>query len=148
MKLLLVAFVALLVIVICPGRAGVAANSKPASSQPLMSHKPAPGAWGGDHIHAEISDSGVRFDFDCATGETGEPIVLDNRGRFSVNGTFVPEHGAALRRDENSGARSVRYAGNVKKQQMSLTITDSKTKEVIGSFTLRHGSEGRLTKCM
>ena len=69
-------------------------------------------------------------------------MVLDNQGRFNVNGTFAPEHGGPVRCDEKSNARSVRYAGNVEDQEMT------RTKELIGPFTLSHGSEGRLMKCL
>jgi hypothetical protein len=105
------------------------------------------GVWGGQHVRAEIAESGVQFEFDCARGTIGQRLTPDAGGKFDVLGKFATEHAGPVTRDEESNERSVRYSGNVKDQEMTLTITDSKTKEEIGTFTLKHGSEGRLMKC-
>lgn len=105
------------------------------------------GVWGGEHIHAEVSDYGVAIEFDCARGSIPTRIILDRQGRFSVPGTFTPERGGPTRRDGESNERAVKYAGTVKDKEMTLTITDSTTKEVNGSFTLKHGTDGRIRKC-
>ena len=109
--------------------------------------KPAKGIWGGEHVHAEVTDGGAQFEFDCANGAITKPIVLDSQGRFNLTGTFATEHAGPVRRDDDSNARSVRYSGEVKDEEMTLTITDPSTKEVLGTFTLKHGNEGRLMKC-
>jgi hypothetical protein len=105
------------------------------------------GVWGGQHVRAEITESGVQFEFDCARGTIGKRLTLDAGGKFDVLGKFAIEHAGPSRDGEESNDRSVRYAGNVKDQEMTLTITDSNTKEEIGTFTLKRGSEGRLMKC-
>jgi hypothetical protein len=105
------------------------------------------GVWGGQHVRAEISEGGVQFEFDCARGTIGKRLTLDAGGKFDVLGKFAIEHAGPVRDDEESNDRSVRYSGNVKDQEMTLTITDANTKEEIGTFTLKRGSEGRLMKC-
>ena len=146
-KLITIALVTLLGTVMAQGGSSGSRKAKSGISTPMTTDKPAKGTWGGEHIQAEITDDGAQFEFDCANGAVTKPIVLDNQGRFTVTGTFATEHPGPVRRDEDSNARSVRYAGQVKDQEMTLTITDPATKEVIGTFTLKHGNEGRLMKC-
>jgi hypothetical protein len=105
------------------------------------------GVWGGQHIRAEVTDSGADIEFDCAHGTIDQPIVLDSKGSFDVNGIFTPERGGPVRRNQKSNDRLVRYLGQVKNQELTLTITDAGTKETIDSFTLTHGNEGRVMKC-
>src|SRR6266850_1056540 len=105
------------------------------------------GVWGGQHIRAEVTDSGTDIEFDCAHGTIDQPIVLDAKGSFDVKGKFTPERGGPIRRDEKSNDRLVRYVGQVKDQAMTLTIRDAGTKETIDSFSLTHGSDGRIRKC-
>ena len=105
------------------------------------------GVWGGQHVRAEVTEGGATFEFDCARGAITQAIVLDGSRKFDIPGKFATEHAGPVQRDEESNDRGVRYSGSVKDQEMTLTITDTTTKEVIGTFTLKHGSEGRLMKC-
>ena len=109
--------------------------------------KLANGVWGGQHVRVEITEAGAQFEFDCAHGAISQSIQLDSGGKFDVPGKFAPEHAGPVQRDEESNYRDVRYAGHVSQQEMTLTISDTRTKEVIGTFELKHGSEGRLMKC-
>ena len=106
------------------------------------------GVWGGQHVRAEVNETGATFEFDCARGSVAQAIVLDGSGKFDLPGKFASEHAGPVRDDEESNDRGVRYSGSVQDQQMTLTITDTKAKEVIGTFTLKHGSDGRLMKCL
>lgn len=105
------------------------------------------GIWGGQHVHAEIKQGGAEFEFDCAHGSISQVIVLDGSGKFDVPGKFATEHGGPVRPGDENNDRSVRYSGTVKDQEMTLTITDASNKELIGTFTLKYGNEGRLMKC-
>lgn len=104
------------------------------------------GVWGGQHVRAEVTDDGATFEFDCAHGAISQAIVLDRSGKFDIPGKFATEHAGPVR-DEESNERGVRYSGSLKDEELTLTITDTNSKEVIGTFTLKHGSEGRLMKC-
>jgi hypothetical protein len=112
----------------------------------IRNDKLPPGVWGGQHVRAEVTDGGAVLEFDCARGSIAQAILLDGNGKFDLTGKFATEHAGPVR-DEESNDRPVRYSGSVKDQEMTLTITDTNTKEVIGTFTLKHGSEGRLMKC-
>lgn len=120
-----------------------AAMKPPAERNEKLAH----GVWGGQHIRAEVTDSGATIEFDCAHGTIDQPIILDVKGRFDVQGKFTTERGGPTRRDEESNDRLVHYVGQLKEQALSLTITDAGTKETIDSFTLTHGSDGRIMKC-
>jgi hypothetical protein len=105
------------------------------------------GVWGGQHVRAEVTERGAEIEFDCARGSIPKRIVLNSSHQFDVAGTFTSEHGGPVRDDERTNSRAVRYKGSVEQQELSLTISDVDTKEVIGTFTLRFGNEGRLMKC-
>ncbi|MBZ5666361.1 MAG: hypothetical protein LAO30_17335 [Acidobacteriia bacterium] len=105
----------------------------------------ATGAWGGEHIILEISEKGAEVEFDCARGQVNGPIILDKHGDFDVAGTFTPEHGGPVRRDENTPPTPARYSGHVDGRTMSLTV--ALAKEKVGTFTLTRGSHPNLRKC-
>ncbi len=118
------------------------ANSGSAASTQELAR----GVWGGQHVRAEINDRGAEIEFDCAQGSIPQKILIDGSGRFDVEGSFIAQHGGPVRDDENN-SRPVRYRGSVSDKEMELTIFDPKTKEIIGTFTLRLGNEGRVMKC-
>jgi len=105
------------------------------------------GVWGGQHIRAQVTEGGAEIEFDCARGTIPKQITLNSSHEFDLSGTFSPEHGGPVRNDESTTGRPARYKGTVAQQELTLTISDAKTKEVIGTFTLRFGNEGRLMKC-
>jgi len=113
---------------------------------PTRNDKLPAGVWGGEHVQAEVTERGAEFEFDCAHGAITQTIVLDGSGKFDLPGKFAAEHPGPTR-DEESTNRSVRYSGSVQDVELTLTVTDTTTKEVLGTFTLRHGSEGRIRKC-
>jgi len=105
------------------------------------------GAWGGEHIRLELTAEGGVAEFDCAQGEITGAIVPDRRGRFDVPGRYAEEHGGPVREGEAPVSFAVRYAGQVKGREMTLTVTRSETKEHIGTFALARGQEPSLVKC-
>jgi hypothetical protein len=106
----------------------------------------ATGRWGGEHIVLQVSEKGAEVEFDCAHGQVTQPITLDKHRDFEVAGTFTPEHGGPVRRDENTPSSSARYSGHVDGDAMSLTVTLGEEK--VGNYTLAHGSRPHLTKCL
>jgi len=107
----------------------------------------ATGVWGGQHIVLEVSEKGAEVDMDCAHGEVTQPITIDAHGDFDVAGTFSPEHGGPVRRDENTEPASARYSGHVEGDTMRVTVTVGKEKEKVGDFTLTRGARPNITKC-
>jgi len=105
----------------------------------------ATGTWGGQHIILEISDKGAEAEFDCARGQITQPMALDSHGHFDVAGTYSPEHGGPVRRDEEVTLAPMRYSGHVTGDTMELTI--GRGEGTIGTYTLTRGSHPMLTKC-
>ena len=103
------------------------------------------GTWGGEHVLLEVSSKGAELEFDCARGEIPSPIKLDSRRRFDVRGTFSPEHGGPVLRDEKTPMAQARYSGHISGDVMSLTVTSGTEKQ--GPFTLVRGQQPKLRKC-
>lgn len=108
----------------------------------------ATGIWGGAHIRLEVTGNGASVEFDCAHGSITQKLAVDASGAFTASGTYTLERGGPVRADETPASHPARYSGRVEGQRMTLRIrlTDSDTD--IGSFTLTHGREARLTKCL
>jgi hypothetical protein len=103
------------------------------------------GSWGGEHIVLDVSAKSAEVEFDCAHGQITQPMTIDKRGDFDVAGTFTPEHGGPVRRDEDTQPASARYSGHVESDTIRLTVTVGK--ETVGTFTLTRGLRPILTKC-
>jgi hypothetical protein len=103
------------------------------------------GPWGGTGLLVRVTKEGATIEADCAHGSIAKPLVLDAAGRFDVEGVWIPEHAGPVRRDEEPAQQRARYAGRVDEKTMTLEI--SRGEDRVGTFTLTHGSEGRLTKC-
>ncbi|HEY8148150.1 MAG TPA: hypothetical protein VIK51_04420 [Vicinamibacteria bacterium] len=104
------------------------------------------GSWGDDHVVLTVTDNGGRVEFDCAHGTLDHPLRLDDRGRFSVAGTFVPD-GGPVRVGEDSRSRPARYQGRLDRQKLEFTVTvEGQTGQ--GPFTVTLGKSTKLTKCL
>jgi hypothetical protein len=105
----------------------------------------ATGTWGGEHVLLQVSKNGTELEFDCARGRITQPMALDKNGNFDVPGTFTPEHGGPVARDESVAFVQARYSGHVDGESMSLTVT--REQEEFGSFALTHDQQPNLKKC-
>jgi len=105
------------------------------------------GTWGGEHISLEVTAQGGQVEYDCAHGTVDQRIVPDARGRFDVRGTHVREHGGPVRGDETAYSHPARFVGEIQGDTMTLTVTESDTKEAVGTFTLVFGQRPRVMKC-
>jgi hypothetical protein len=105
----------------------------------------ATGTWGGEHVLLQVSKNGTDLEFDCARGQITQPIALDKHGNFDVPGTFTPEHGGPVARDESVPFVQARYSGHVDGERMSLTVT--REQEELGPFALTHDQHPNLRKC-
>lgn len=104
-----------------------------------------PGTWGGQHIRIEVTDDGARIDLDCAHASVESKIYVDGSGRFSADATYQQEHGGPVREEEEARGERVRVTGRVGGSLLTLTITRGRTK--VGTYTLTRGSEGKIVKC-
>ena len=105
------------------------------------------GTWGGEHISLEVTGQGGQVEYDCAHGTIDQKIIPDARGRFDLRGTHVREHGGPVRKDETADSHPARFVGEIKGDTMTLAVTESDTKESVGTFTLVYGQTPHLMKC-
>ena len=117
----------------------------PAQGAAAKDNAVANGTWGGEHMILQISEKGAEAEFDCAHGQITQPMALDKRGDFDLAGTYTPEHGGPVLRDEVANPAPARYAGHVAGDTMTLTIVVDQEK--LGTFTLTRGQQPMLRKC-
>jgi hypothetical protein len=105
------------------------------------------GPWGGDHVVFTVKDGGASVEFDCAHGTLDHPLKLDDRGQFSVPGTFVLEHGGPIRAGEVLPVHTARYQGRLDRQKVEFTVTiDGESAQ--GPFTVTLAKAAKLEKCV
>ena len=105
------------------------------------------GQWGGEHISLDVTGRGATVEYDCAHATIARRITIDRHGGFDVSGKQSSEHGGPVRQGQEASGYPVRFKGQVNDKTMTLNVTNSLTKELIGTFTLVHGAEPRLMKC-
>jgi hypothetical protein len=105
------------------------------------------GTWGGDHTAVTVTDSGARFEFDCASGRIATPVTVAADGRVSSEGVYVREHSGPVRLDEVPADIPARYTGQLDGQTLVFQLTPSDTKELVGPFTVVRDAAPRVRKC-
>ena len=113
-----------------------------------MTQKVQSGTWGGQHILLEVSENGAELTFDCAHGTIDQQMTVDSAGRFDLHGTFASEHAGPIRSGEEGNSRPAKYTGRVEGQKMTLTVTLPDSKDDLGTFSLKHGEQPNLTRCL
>jgi hypothetical protein len=105
------------------------------------------GQWGGDHIAIDVAATDASVEFDCAYGRIYLPVLLED-GDFVAEGTYTQEQGGPIREDDPPVARPARYSGRVRGPRMTLNVVLPGENRAVGTFELRHGSPGRVFKCL
>jgi hypothetical protein len=105
------------------------------------------GFWGGEHISLEVTADGAKAEYDCAHGTISQRVTLDRRGRFTVPGSYVAEHGGPVREGEQADSIPVQFTGRVSDKRIYLTVKRRGSGQLIGNFTLVFGQEASLVKC-
>ena len=122
--------------------------SQPAMNLPQGQEASAsPGVWGGRDISMEVTPQGATLEFDCAHGNVLEPIKANARGEFTARGTYTPEHGGPIRRDNPPRDLPVTYKGTIEGATMRLEVLLVDKDQQPEPFTLTRGKAGRLMKC-
>ena len=106
-----------------------------------------PGRWGGLHINLEVKDVGAEMSFDCAHGTIEHAIMLDRKGEFSAEGSYIRERPGPTRAGQMPDARPALYRGQVAGDQMTLTVTLKGSSGKVGTYTLTRGRAGRIFRC-
>jgi hypothetical protein len=105
------------------------------------------GTWGGAGIRIEVTEQGAEVELDCAHGTIRARLDLDSAGDFSAAGVFVREHPGPVREGHEPKEQPATYSGSLREGVLTLRIRVTETGETVGSFSLTHGSEGRVRKC-
>lgn len=108
----------------------------------------AAGMWGGERVRLVVRGDGAEVEFDCAHGRIDGRLRLDADGRFDAAGTFVAEHGGPVREGAREEGQPARYSGRVRGKTMTLSVRLAGPDEDAETFTLTHGREAELTKCL
>ena len=144
-------FVAVVLITACVGLscAGQMKASRPAQSGAAAPTKAVPnGVWGGEHIRMEVNDSGADIEFDCARGSISQPLELDDKGRFNVQGIYIAETPAPAAVDGSLTASGVKatYTGTLSGSSLRLEVF-IEGQDMPRTFNLVQGDQGHLAKC-
>lgn len=108
----------------------------------------ATGIWGGEHVSLESTEGVARLEFDCAHATIPRRIEINADGNFDVRGEYVREHGGPQRDGERPDSHPARFSGKVRGSTMTLTVTLTDTGVEKGTFTLGHGREPQINKCL
>ena len=122
--------------------------SVPATSQG-QDASTTPDVWGGRDVTMEVTPQGATLQFDCAHGTMLEPIKANAKGEFAARGTFTPEHGGPIRRDNPPRDLPAIYKGTIDGDTMRLEImlADKEQGQAPEPFALTRGKTGRLVRC-
>ena len=102
------------------------------------------GAWGGAHVGIVFEGGLADVKLDCAAGTIDD--VLPPQGRFAVDGTYRVATRGQQDIDRFFRSEKAKYAGEIVKDTMTLTIVrqDGST---MGPFTLKRGGAPTLARC-
>lgn len=106
------------------------------------------GDWGGEHISLKLTGGGGSFELDCAHGTIDEPLSTGGDGSFDVRGRLVMERGGPVVEGERPDSHPARFTGRVDGQRMTMRIVLTGSGESVGDFSLEHGRDPQLTKCL
>lgn len=103
--------------------------------------------WGADGIILNVEENGVTIQYECADGQIEQSLMMNEQGNFEANGIHSPQRGGPIRVDAKLARQPARYEGKISGDTMTLKVTLTETKEVIGEFTLERGKTPRMTRC-
>jgi hypothetical protein len=106
-----------------------------------------PDVWGGHDISMKVTPQGATLEFDCAHGNILEPIKANAKGEFTARGTYTPERGGPVSRDNPPPDLPATYKGSIDGDTMRLEIMLAEKDQAPEPFTLTRGKVGRLVKC-
>ncbi len=106
-----------------------------------------PSNWGTDGIGLEVSESSVQIEFDCANGEIKQKLMMNQKGNFTASGFYTRRIPGALRVDLQPKPQAANYQGKISGNRMTLKITLTETKEVVGEFILKRNQTPRIRGC-
>ncbi len=127
--------------------AALLASAREISSQQGRDGDTSPDVWGGMHVSMEMSAGGASLEFDCARGTITEPIKANAKGEFSVHGTYTPEHGGPVQKNNPPSDLPAIYKGSIQGDTMQLELVLTDKDQKLEPLTLIRGKTGRVVKC-
>jgi hypothetical protein len=106
-----------------------------------------PDVWGGSHVSMKVTPQGATLEFDCAHGSLLEAIKPNAKGEFAARGTYTPERGGPIMRDNPPRDLPATYQGSVDGDTMRLEIMLGDKNQGPEPFVLTRGKAGRVVKC-
>lgn len=103
--------------------------------------------WGGLHVSMQMTTGGATLRFDCAQGEIQQPIKPNASGEFSVSGTYTPERGGPVQKDNPSPDLPAVYKGTIHDDTMQLEIVLHDKQQAPEPFILTRAKTGRVVRC-
>jgi len=125
-------------------------KKKRKAKQETMTTKPVavpPSIWGADHIIFNVAANGVTIEYDCADGQIEQSLMIDESGNFTANGVHIARQAGPVSIDDKQTRQPALYAGKISGDTMTLNITLTETKQVIGEFTLERGKIPETQRC-
>ncbi|HTH51244.1 MAG TPA: hypothetical protein VL501_04895 [Pyrinomonadaceae bacterium] len=106
------------------------------------------GQWGGNGMNMVVSAAGATIEFDCASAEISKQLRMTKKGVLEGTGTLVSNGPGPVRIDREPNRTPIKFKGTVKGKTMVLSVTDADAGTDLGTFTLTHGSSGRIRRCL
>jgi hypothetical protein len=103
--------------------------------------------WGSRGIFLQMNASGATIEFDCAHGTVTDPMPPIAGGAFSVAGTYTPEMGGPVQKDNPSRDLPATYKISISGDTMRLEVILADRSRQPPPFTLTRGTAGKVIKC-
>ena len=103
--------------------------------------------WGGEGVSLQMTGSGATLEFDCAHGAILQGIQPNAQGEFKVTGTYTPERGGPIQKNNPPRDLPATYKGSISGHTMHLQIVLGQDNEAPPPFTLTQGAGAHLRKC-
>ena len=96
------------------------------------------GTWGSPEGRFNATQVSTQFTGACGAGNTNEPIMLDKKGRFDLEGLY----------GVNGGAQSAaRFKGSVGSKIVTLRVMLADSTEAVAPIVLHLGQQPALASC-
>lgn len=103
--------------------------------------------WGGRDISLQINASGATIEFDCAHGTITDPMPPIAGGVFSVAGTYTPEMGGPVQKNNPPRDLPATYRISISGDTMRLEVILADRSRQPSPFMLTRGTAGKVIKC-
>lgn len=106
--------------------------------------------WGGEGINLTVEKEGVKIVYDCAEAEITEKLMIDKKGRFSAEGTYLRHNPGAIRLKFKPKKQKAKFEGIISDNKMTLSVTLAETEnnEEFGEYSLEKDRIAKLRRCL